>query len=77
MKKNEVPMEYRPISRRPNGAETGSLEMWVEMMDSRNAGKVPRFNLQKPSSTDIEIRWEIPPFFSLKSLAVDGVYWGI
>ncbi|KAL8453904.1 hypothetical protein Emed_000615 [Eimeria media] len=56
MKKNEVPMEYRPLSRHPNGGETGSLEMWVEIMDSQKAGKVPRFNLQKPSSTDIEIR---------------------
>ncbi|CDI81794.1 C2 domain-containing protein, putative [Eimeria acervulina] len=56
MKKNEVPMEYRPLSRTPNGSVTGSIEMWLEMMDSQKAGKVPRFNLQKPSSTDIEIR---------------------
>ncbi|OEH76777.1 c2 domain-containing protein [Cyclospora cayetanensis] len=56
MHKNEVPMEYRPLRRRPNGGITGSLEMWVEMMDSQKAGKVPRFNLQKPSATDIEIR---------------------
>ncbi|CDJ42504.1 C2 domain-containing protein, putative [Eimeria tenella] len=56
MKKNEVPMEYRPLTRRPHGNVTGSLEMWVEMMDSQKAARVPRFNLQKPSSTDIEIR---------------------
>ena len=56
MKKNEVPMEYRPLSRTPNGSVTGSIEMWLEMVDSQKAGKVPRFNLQKPSSTDIEIR---------------------
>lgn len=60
MKKNEVPMEYRPLCRKPNGGATGSLEMWVEMMDSQKAGKVPRFNLQKPSSTDIEIRYAAP-----------------
>lgn len=59
MKKNEVPMEYRPLTRRPHGNVTGSLEMWVEMMDSQKAARVPRFNLQKPSSTDIEIRYEV------------------
>lgn len=56
MKKNEVPMEYRPLRRRPSGNVTGSLELWIEMMDSQKAGKVPRFNLQKPSATDVEIR---------------------
>ncbi|PFH33328.1 putative heat shock protein DNAJ pfj4 [Besnoitia besnoiti] len=56
MSKNEVPMEYRPLRQVPGGPFKGSVEMWVELLDFQKAGEVPKFDLQSPAATEVEIR---------------------
>nr|CEL66850.1 TPA: heat shock protein DNAJ pfj4, putative [Neospora caninum Liverpool] len=56
MSKNQVPMEYRPLKQMPGGSFKGTVEMWVELMDFQKAGEVPKFDLQSPAATEVEIR---------------------
>ncbi|EPR62810.1 putative heat shock protein DNAJ pfj4 [Toxoplasma gondii TgCatPRC2] len=56
MSKNQVPMEYRPLKQMPSGSFKGTVEMWVELMDFQKAGEVPKFDLQSPAATEVEIR---------------------
>lgn len=60
----EVPIEYRPLmceSIDPNTREIstiskGSLEMWIELLDTTTAAEVPVSKLLQPPAMEVEIR---------------------
>merc|ERR1719382_55328 len=57
MKKHQVPIEYRPILSGDVGSLCkGSLEMWVELLDSQEAAEVKKSPLFQPPPVEVEMR---------------------
>lgn len=64
MQNRKVPIEYRPLmceSIDPNTREIstiskGSLEMWIELLDTTTAAEVPVSKLLQPPAMEVEIR---------------------
>jgi len=60
--KGELPRENRPLlTVGPNGKQsvTGNMNMWVEMIDSKDAADKKATPLQKPPAMEIELRFVI------------------
>ncbi|CAE8699164.1 unnamed protein product [Polarella glacialis] len=56
-KKQQVPTEHRPlINPALAGQNCGSMEMWVEMIDSVRASDIKAAELRKPPAVEIEVR---------------------
>jgi len=55
MKTNNVPVEYRPLINKSNLSK-GSLEMWLEVLDSQDAAEIPVNVLYQPPPTEVEVR---------------------
>lgn len=57
MKKHQVPIEYRPLLSGDVGSLCkGSLEMWVELLDSQEAAEVRKSPLFQPPPVEVEMR---------------------
>eukprot|EP00929_Paragymnodinium_shiwhaense_P115403 TRINITY_DN8424_c0_g1_i1.p1 TRINITY_DN8424_c0_g1~~TRINITY_DN8424_c0_g1_i1.p1 ORF type:complete len:1795 (-),score=350.07 TRINITY_DN8424_c0_g1_i1:408-5792(-) len=57
MRINKVPIEYRPLEQQDEAALCkGSLEMWLEIVDSTRAAEVPASALQEPPCIEVEVR---------------------
>ena len=64
MHNRKVPIEYRPLmceSLDPNTREVstiskGSLEMWIELLDTTTAAEVPVSKLLQPPAMEVEVR---------------------
>lgn len=56
-KRQQVPTENRPlINPTLDGQNCGSIEMWVEMLDSVRASDIKAQELRKPPAIEIEVR---------------------
>eukprot|EP00929_Paragymnodinium_shiwhaense_P062240 TRINITY_DN31076_c0_g2_i1.p1 TRINITY_DN31076_c0_g2~~TRINITY_DN31076_c0_g2_i1.p1 ORF type:complete len:678 (-),score=95.10 TRINITY_DN31076_c0_g2_i1:58-1827(-) len=57
MQMNKVPLEYRPLETGGSGSlSKGSLEMWMEIVDSTHAAEVPVSPLFQPPPVEVEVR---------------------
>ncbi|CAJ1361655.1 unnamed protein product, partial [Effrenium voratum] len=64
MKNKKVPIEYRPLISETVDANTqevskiskGSLELWIELLDTTTAAEVPVSKLLQPPSMEVEVR---------------------
>jgi len=56
LKQSKVPIEYRPMISDSQHISKGSLEMWVEVLDSQLAPDVPVSTLYQPPPVEVEIR---------------------
>lgn len=57
VKNNKVPIEYRPLQSADMGSLCkGSLEMWIDLIDSASAAEVPISSLRPPPPVEVEIR---------------------
>lgn len=56
MQMNKVPVEYRPMINPRSNLSKGSLEMWMEVLDTQDAAEVPVNALYQPPPTEVEIR---------------------
>jgi len=58
--RSEVPKESRPLSTRDEpGKNRGTIEMWVEMLDSQKATDCPAVPPVKPAEIELEVRMVI------------------
>merc|ERR1719247_3060634 len=66
--KQEIPRESRPLVVQQSGKQsvTGSLLMWVEMIDSKEAADKKASPLQKPAPTEVELRFVIRTTHNVK-----------
>jgi len=56
-RRQQVPTEQRPlVNAQELGHNQGSIEMWIEMIDSVNASDQKATDLRPPPTTEIEIR---------------------
>jgi hypothetical protein len=56
MTKNLVPIEYRPLWSAEDQLNKGSIEIWIEILDSTVAAEVKKSQLVQPPPTELEIR---------------------
>jgi len=64
MKNKKVPIEYRPLICESIDANTGdvstiskgSLEMWIELLDTTTAAEIPVSKLLQPPAMEVEVR---------------------
>ncbi|CAK9046149.1 unnamed protein product [Durusdinium trenchii] len=71
-RKQQIPTEDRPlINPQLSGQNCGSIEMWVEMIDSVRASDIKASELRKPPAMEIEVRLVIRTCKNVKPMNGD------